>query len=125
VVVSGALGFLIDEDVDIAVGGWLDRRGHDVRYVVQELGSGSKDPTVRQYLRALLAEQSTILITADNEFAGRCSQEGSRLPCLWLRDLVNEFERVQLLADVIEREGRAGGPGFFMEIRAKAYIVKR
>lgn len=74
----------------------------------------------------MLGSDDLILVTADNEFAGRCGQEGSRLPCLLLRDLRDqECERVRLLLDVIEREAAVGGSQFFMEIRAKSCIVKR
>ena len=119
------LHFLIDEDVVVLVAGEL-RPAHEVRFVVDVLGSGSKDPVIRRYLRAMLRAGDVILVTADNEFAGRCGQEGSRLPCLWLRDLRDqECERVRLLLDVIVREGAIGGSRFFMEIRAKSYIVKR
>jgi predicted nuclease of predicted toxin-antitoxin system len=119
--------YLGDEDVDTAVSGLLANRGHDSRLVVQVLGSGSKDPVVRRYLRAMMRKEGDLtLITADNEFARRCGQEGSRLPCLWLRDL-NELEyvRVRDLIEVIEREADIMGERFFMEIRAKSYIVRR
>jgi len=119
------LHFLIDEDVVVLVVDEL-RPIHEVRFVVDVLGSGSKDPTIRRYLRAMLRAEDLILVTADNEFAGRCGQEGSRLPCLWLRDLRDqEVERVRLLLEVVEREARLGGKQFFMEIRAKSYVVKR
>jgi hypothetical protein len=61
--------FLADEDVDIAVGGHFKNLGHDVRFVVDVLGSGSKDPTIRRYLRAMLRTGDLVLITSDNEFA--------------------------------------------------------
>jgi predicted nuclease of predicted toxin-antitoxin system len=118
--------FLMDEDVDVAVGGVLINRGNDVRFVVQVLGGGSKDPVIRRYLRAMLRQGGFVLVTADNEFAGRCKQPGSRLPCVWLRDLVTEeYARSLELADVMEREADLGGHGFFMEIRARSYIVMR
>jgi predicted nuclease of predicted toxin-antitoxin system len=118
--------FLVDEDVDIAVGGMLANRGNDVRFVKQVLGGGSKDPVIRRYLRVMLRDEDVVLVTADNEFAGRCSQEGSRLPCVWLRDLVTEeYSRALELVEVIEGEAAIGGKRFFMEIRAKSYVVKR
>lgn len=40
--------FLIDEDVDIAVGGML-ADDHEVRYVVQDLGPSAKDAMVERY----------------------------------------------------------------------------
>ena len=93
--------FLVDEDVDIAVGGLLANRGHDVGYVVQVLGSGAKDPIVRRLrIPASMKGVAVILSTADNEFAARCGQKGSRLPCLWLRDLqALEFDRATDLCD--------------------------
>ena len=119
------LRFLLDEDVVAQVRDELAPR-HEVRFVSDVLGSGTKDPTIRRYLRAMLRSEDLILITADNEFAGRCSQEGSRLPCLWLRDLRDtEADRVRLLSDVIEREAVLCGKQFFVEIRAKSYIVRR
>jgi predicted nuclease of predicted toxin-antitoxin system len=118
--------FLVDEDVDIAVGGMLANRGHDVRYVVQVFGAGAKDPTVRVYLRAMLREGGTILITADNEFARRSGQKGSRLPCLWLRDLpAQEYDRAVELCDVIESEAEIMEDRFFMEVRGESYHVRR
>lgn len=118
--------FLVDEDVDIAVGGMLAARGHDVRFVVDVLGSGAKDPIVRRYLRAELRTGVTVLVTADNEFAKRAGQTGSRLPCLWLRDLpAREYDRSLELCDVVEREGAVMGRRFFMEIRGDSYHVRR
>lgn len=118
--------FLVDEDVDIAVGGMLANRGHKVAYVREVLGEGAKDPIVRRYLRATLRMTPIVLVTADNEFARRCGQEGSRLPCLWLRDLyAREHERAVTLVDVIEREVELLGAVFFMEIRSNSYHVRR
>ena len=45
------LHFLIDEDVVVLVAGEL-RPAHEVRFVVDVLGSGSKDPVIRRCLRA-------------------------------------------------------------------------
>jgi len=89
----------MDEDVDVAVGSFLAGH-HDVKYSVAAVGSGATDPVIRQYLR-VQAPEWRILVTADNEFAARCSQEGSRLPCLWLRGIGPiELDRVTALMDV-------------------------
>lgn len=113
--------FLIDEDVDHFVGDLLGDR-HDVRFVVDVLGSGAKDPTVEQYVRT----QHAILVTADNIFAKRLRQRDRRLPCLWLHDLVTEERnRVGLMLGVIEREGEVAGDRFHMEIRLGSFHVQR
>lgn len=113
--------FLIDEDVDHAVGDFLADR-HEVRYVTEAVGEGAKDPVVEQYVRA----HDAILITSDGPFAKRLRQRDRRLPCLWLRDLVTEERnRVALLSDVIEREAQLAGARFWMEIRTGSYHVER
>lgn len=113
--------FLIDEDVDHSVGDLLRDR-HEVRHVDNVLGSGVKDPTVEQYVRA----QKAVLVTADKAFAQRLRQRDRRLPCLWLRDLVTEERnRVAVLLEVIEREAELAGNRFWMEIRLGSFHVQR
>jgi predicted nuclease of predicted toxin-antitoxin system len=113
--------FLVDEDVDHSVGDLLADR-HDVRFVVNILGSGAKDPAVEQYVRA----QGVVLVTADNGFARRLRQRDRRLPCLWLHDLVTEERnRVAQLLEVIEREAELAGDRLHMEIRLGSFHVQR
>lgn len=121
------MDFLVDEDVVALVSHYLAKRGHLVELVVDVLGSGTKDPTIRQYQRAQLAAgRSLVLVTANGEFARRVRQPGSRLPCLWLRDLrALEQPRVEQLIEVIEREHALLGNQFFMEIRESSYTVTR
>jgi len=112
---------LIDEDIDRSVGDLLAGT-HDVRYVLDVFGEGTKDPVVEQYMRA----EHRLLVTGDKAFAGRLRQRDRRLPCLWLHDLVTEERsRVALLLDVIEREAQLAGDRFWMEIRAGSYLVER
>lgn len=121
------MDLLIDEDVVAPVAEYLQERGHNVRLVVDVLGSGTKDPIIRQYLRSQLRDHVLlVLVTANGEFARRLRQPGSRLPCVWLRDLrALEQPRVAALAEVIEREVELLGEQFFMEIRERSYTVTR
>ena len=116
--------FLIDENVNSAIGAFFGRE-HDVKYVVDVLGSGAKDPTIARLLRTEL-RSGWILVTADKAFALKCGQEGSRLPCLFLRDLrAAELERCKELADVIVSEAAISGQRLFFEIRDKSFTVRR
>jgi predicted nuclease of predicted toxin-antitoxin system len=116
--------FLLDENVDRAVGGLIAAE-HDVRYVTDSFGSGVSDPAIRSYLRSAL-KAGTILVTADRPFAQKCGQEGSRLPCLWLNGLgAQERDRFAELRDVVYREAALAGLRFFMEIRTKSFVVRR
>lgn len=118
--------FLIDEDVTGQTIKRMSILGFEVASVIDELGKGTKDPAIRRYLRSHLLAGGTVLVTADKEFAGRAGQEGSRLPCLWLRDLYEQEEaRVAQLATVIRSEAELSGVRFFMEIRRHAYMVRR
>lgn len=117
--------FLIDEDVDIAVGGMLADR-HEVRYVTQELGSGTKDPAVERYADT----QRLVLVTGDRSMANRLHQDhlrdGRRVECLFLKALYDrESARVAALLDVIEAEHAILGPRFWMEIAESYYRVLR
>jgi predicted nuclease of predicted toxin-antitoxin system len=113
---------LVDEDVLSVLDVFTAR--HSVRSSVDVFGSGALDPVIRQYLAA--QAEPEILITGDNDFAKRCRQLGSRLPCLWLHDLHDQdLARVTELLEVIEREAELLGPMFFMEIRAGSYHVQR
>lgn len=114
--------FLVDEDVLSVLDVFTAR--HSVRSVVDVFGSGALDTVIRQYLASQTAPE--ILVTGDNDFAKRCRQLGSRLPCLWLHDLHDQdLARVTELLEVLEREADLLGRMFFMEVRGGSYHVQR
>ena len=112
--------FLLDENVDQRVGPVL-AAGHEVRRVVNVLGSGATDAVVRRYAKA----EGCILVTGDKRFAFRMRDRHEQ-PCLFLHGLLaSERERVRELLAAIESEARAGGDRFWMEIRPNYFLVKR
>ncbi len=78
--------FLIDEDVDVAVGGILGV-AHEVLFLARELGSGTKDPAVERFAEA----HALVLVTGDRPMANRVHQwhlgDGRRIECLFLHSL--------------------------------------
>jgi predicted nuclease of predicted toxin-antitoxin system len=112
--------FVIDEDVDQAVGAFLAGT-HQVRYATDLFGVQTKDNVIRAWARA----NGAVIITADNALARSCRQR-RRSPLLHLRDLgTEELVRVAELLRVIETEASLLGARFWMQIGTTQYLVAR
>jgi predicted nuclease of predicted toxin-antitoxin system len=75
-VLSRAISFVVDENVDIAVGEFLEQRGHHVLFVAQHFASGISDDMI-----AILGNvYSAVVVTHDKDFKAlaRRVPEGNR-----------------------------------------------
>lgn len=112
--------FLIDEDVDVAVGMFLAST-HDVEHVQDVFPPNTKDPVVVRYAQAT----RRILVTGDRPEANRQRQQ-HKVPCLFLHGLYTaEMTRTSELLPVIEAESALLGERFWMEIAPDYYKVTR
>lgn len=112
--------FLLDEDVDVAVGVYLSGT-HDVRYARTLFGIQTKDDINVAYARA----QTAVLVTGDKPLA-RTLRQSHKAACLHLFDLGTlELARVTELLPVIEAEHRLVGGRFWMQIGSTQYVVAR
>jgi hypothetical protein len=117
--------FLIDEDADVAVGAFL-AAAHEVRFVTQILGPGTKDPDIMRYAEV----EGLVLVTGDRLLANRIRQEHRhqrrRIACLFLHGLYDaELGRTTSLISVIESEHALLGGNFWMEVGTDFYRVLR
>ncbi len=112
--------FLIDEDVDRAVG-MLLASTHDVEYVQDVFPPATKDPAVVRYAQVT----SRILVTGDKPEANR-QRQARKVPCLFLHALYTlEMPRTSELLSVIEAEFSLLGDRFWMEVGTDFYKVTR
>jgi predicted nuclease of predicted toxin-antitoxin system len=113
--------FLLDEDIDVAVGAFLSAGGHDVRYARQLFGPQTKDANNAAWARS----QGAILVTGDIPLAKSLRQRHTSA-CLHLHDLgTHQLDRVRTLMPVIEAEASLTGPNFWMWIKRTHYLVER
>jgi predicted nuclease of predicted toxin-antitoxin system len=115
------MDFLLDEDVDVRVGGLLADGSHEVFEAREIFGVQTKDDENVAWARS----QKAILVTGDRRLATKL--RGSRsCGCLFLRDLgSHEFDRVRELLAVIEMEVTIQQERFWMQISPEMYIVGR
>jgi hypothetical protein len=112
--------FLIDEDVDVAVGRLLAST-HDVEYVQDIFPPATKDPVVVRYAEVT----KRILVTGDRPEANR-QRQTHKVPCLFLHNLYTlEMPRTSELLAVAEAEFALLGERFWMEIGPDYYKVTR
>jgi predicted nuclease of predicted toxin-antitoxin system len=112
--------FLIDEDVDVAVGALL-APAHDVEYVKDVFPPATKDPVVVRYAQV----ERRVLVTGDRPESNRQRQQ-HKVPCLFLHGLYTlEMARTSELLAVIESEFALLGDRFWMEIATDYYKVTR
>lgn len=113
--------FLLDEDIDVAVGAFLSAGGHEVRYARQLFGPQTKDANNSAYARS----QGAILVTGDKALA-RSIRQKRTAGCLHLHDLGTEqLDRVRTVMLVIESEAAIAGPNFWMWVKKTSYTVQR
>lgn len=112
--------FLIDEDVDRAVGDFL-AAGHDVHHATDVFGVQTKDPNNVAWARP----NGAVLVTGDNHLA-RSLRQKRTCACLHLHDLnTEELRRVTELMAVIEAEYSILEGRFWMQIGSELYTVGR
>jgi predicted nuclease of predicted toxin-antitoxin system len=112
--------FIIDEDVDQAVGAFLAST-HQVRYAVDLFGTQTKDAVIRSWARA----NDAVIVTGDNELARSCRQR-RRAALIHLKDLgTEELVRVASLLNVIEAEASIQGTGLWIQIGTTQFVVAR
>jgi predicted nuclease of predicted toxin-antitoxin system len=113
--------FLLDEDIDVAVGAYLAAGGHEVRYARQLFGPQTKDTNNAAYARS----QDAILVTGDKALASSIRQKHTAA-CLHLLDLgTQQLDRVGMLLPIVESEAAIAGPNFWMLIKKTNYTVER
>ncbi len=113
--------FLLDEDIDVAVGAYLSAGGHDVKYALQLFGPQTKDANNAAYARS----QDAILVTGDKALA-RSIRQKHTAACLHLLDVGTEqLNRIATLLPIIESEAAIAGPNFWMLIKKTNYTVDR
>ena len=116
------LRFFVDEDVDVKVAAYLDRRGHDVLTVLSIFGEQSSDPENMAWAKT----HGRILLTCDWRFVRNKRLSSKRSAVLVLHDLYSlQVERVAALIDDIEREAAIAGDEFFMMIRKRDFMLQR
>jgi len=71
--------FLVDAQLPPGLCGWLEERGHEAAHIAQVLSGETPDREVA----ALAVAESRVLVTKDDDFAGRHRQPG--LVIVWLR----------------------------------------
>ncbi|MGH2464325.1 MAG: DUF5615 family PIN-like protein [Candidatus Limnocylindrales bacterium] len=111
--------FLIDEDVNVAVGTLLADGGHEVSYATDVFGMQTLDDVNVSWARG----QQAILVTGDRTLATKL--RGSRkCGCLHLNDLKTaELDRTRELLPVIESEVAIQRERFWMQVSTNMYHV--
>jgi hypothetical protein len=112
--------FIMDEDVDQAVGAFLAGT-HQVRYAVDIFGTQTQDKLIRHWA----TKNGAVIVTADNELARSCRQR-RRAPLIHLKDLgTEELVRVAELLSVIEAEAAVQGSTLWLQIGSTQFVVGR
>ena len=112
--------FVIDEDVDQAVGAFLSSR-HRVEFAINLFGPQTRDELIRTWARA----KGAVIVSADNEMARKCRQK-RRAAILHLKDLgTDELTRVAELPPVIEAEAAIQGARLWLQIGSTQFVSAR